>query len=333
MSKPTLDDYMRFIFTEFEQFEQNPGPYWKKGSYVKADEKSLLVFFMTMQFRRIYQFKTQHRWLVDHPQQQSQMKLQQVPGRTTLSGRYKDLYETIQAFMAFLGQRALEIDVTFDNQHLYEDKSLFKALGPVWHQKDRRAGRIPNRLRHLDIDATWSKSGYHGWVYGYGLHLTCNQAVLPLLVQVETGSLSEKHVIDAKETQIIYHFDPQTLSADNSYAQASRIRRWAKQGVVLLSPALKWRNGRYAQAYHRFIRRPYWQQVLRSRGSTIEPLFTLVAQVIGTTGRQKQLPVQGLHNVRTCLALASLSVQIAMLINSLWHLPLRSMSYIHSAFT
>ncbi len=35
-------------------------------------------------------------------------------------------------------------------------------------------GRIPEKLRHLDADATWSKSTYHGWVYGYGIHLTGN---------------------------------------------------------------------------------------------------------------------------------------------------------------
>jgi hypothetical protein len=35
-----------------------------------------------------------------------------------------------------------------------------------------------------------------------------------------------------------------------------RIRQWAQQGVALLILALKWVNGRYAQAYHRFIQQP-----------------------------------------------------------------------------
>ncbi len=93
--------------------------------------------------------------------------------------------------MVFLDQYTEDLDAVFSHDHLYEDKSLFKAQGPVWHQSDRRAGRIPKNLHHLDTHASWSKSAYHGWVYGYGLHLTCNQAGVPKLVQVETASVSE----------------------------------------------------------------------------------------------------------------------------------------------
>jgi hypothetical protein len=61
-------------------------------------------------------------------------------------------------------------------------------------------------------------------------------------------------------------------------------------------------------------------------------LFDLVAKVIGTTAKQKQLPVQRLPTVRTCLALATLSVQIAMIANAIWHLPHRNISEIATAF-
>jgi hypothetical protein len=52
-----------------------------------------------------------------------------------------------------------------------------------------------------------------------------------------------------------------------------------------------------------------------------------------TTGHQKQLPMQRLDNVRACLALATLTVQVAMIANSIWDLPLRNISTIASAFT
>jgi hypothetical protein len=71
---------------------------------------------------------------------------------------------------------------------------------------------------------------------------------------------------------------------------------------------------------------------LRNRKTIIEPLFDLIAKVIGTTGKQKQLPVQRLDNVRSCLALATLSVQIAMLANNIWGLPPRTVSEMASAF-
>ena len=112
-----------------------------------------------------------------------------------------------------------------------------------------------------------------------------------------------------------------------------RIRRWAKQGVALLTPAYKWVKGRYVTAYHCFIREQKNAERLRKRRTTAEPLFDLIAKAVGTNAKQKQLPIQRIANVRTCLALATLTVQIAMLVNSIWGLPLRSMSVMTAAFT
>ena len=92
-------------------------------------------------------------------------------------------------------------------------------------------------------------------------------------------------------------------------------------------------QGRDARADHRFLKDPAVAATLRQRRTTIEPLFDLVAQVLGTTGEQKQLPVQGVRNVRTCLSLATLTVQIAMIINSIWGLPLRNISIMMAACT
>jgi hypothetical protein len=44
-----------------------------------------------------------------------------------------------------------------------------------------------------------------------------------------------------------------TVIGDNVYFKALRIRDWTSQGVILATPAVKWKNNRYAQAYHRFI--------------------------------------------------------------------------------
>jgi hypothetical protein len=335
MENPTLTDYVHIIFTLFEQFEQQraqkQGP--KLGCPYTYPEKAFIVFFVIMQYRRIYQFKTQRRWLAAHPEMLTLLGWDTVPHRKTISTRYKALYGTIQQFVLFIAQEARPLDESFGTEHLVEDKSLFKAQGPVWHQSDRKANRIPKKLRHLDTDATWSKSGYHGWVYGYGLHVTCNQAAFPVLAQVETATVAESAVIDQKAPMILDILRPQTLSGDNSYTKALRIRKWAKRGVALLSPAYKWVKGRYAEAYHRFILKPDIRALLAQRKTTIEPFFDLVAKVLGTDGQQKQLPTQGLSNVRTCLALGVLSVQIAMLMNSIWGIALRNISVMTAAFT
>lgn len=45
---------------------------------------------------------------------------------------------------------------------------MVKAKGPVWHQKQKKQGIVPDRLHGLDKDATWGKSKADGWVYGHG---------------------------------------------------------------------------------------------------------------------------------------------------------------------
>jgi hypothetical protein len=333
MAEPTLTDYVRIMFTLFEQFVQEREGITKSGRPYTFSEKAMIVLFTLCQFRRIFRFKAQQRWLAGHPEMLSLFQWQSVPNRTTLSRRYKQLYETLQAFVAFNGQSAVQLDPKFSQEHLVEDKSLFKALGSVWHQSDRKEGRIPDKLRNLDTDATWGKSAYQGWVYGYGLHLTCNEAAFPSLVQVETAAHPETAVLDEKADTILHTLQPATLAADNKYTKALRIRHWARQGVALLTPALTWVKGRYAQAYHRFIKEPDNANCLRRRRTSVEPFFDLSAKVLGTTGKHKQLPIQHQANVRTCLALATLLVQVAMMVNSIWGLPLRNISVMTTAFT
>jgi hypothetical protein len=333
MVEPTFADYVDLLFTLFAHFWQYHSARPHQGHPFVYQHKAFIVFFVVMQQRRLFRFQAQRRWLQQYPEMRQVFGLAHVPHRTTLSRRYKALYAILQDFIAFLGHYAEALDPRFTSEDLYTDKSLFKAQGPVWHQSDRQAGHIPAKLRHLDTDASWSKSGYHGWVYGYGLHLVDNRVGFPKLAQVETATVSETIVLDHQAERIIHDFDPATLTTDNSYAQATRIRQWARQGVVLLTPAVKWLKGRYAMAYHNYIDRPEQRDLLQSRRTAIEPIFDLVAKVLGTTSRQKQLPVQRLDNVRTCLALATLTVQVAMVANSIWGLPLRNISTLASAFT
>jgi hypothetical protein len=245
MDNPALTDYVRIMYTLFDLFTQ-----WQAqtmppevGSPFTYTDKAMIVFFTIMQFRRIFRFKAQRRWLEAHQAIAFFLSWDTLPHRTTLSRRYKELYETIQCFIAFVGQYATDLDARFSKRHLVGDKSLFKALGPVWHQSDRKAGRIPDGLRNLDTDATWGKSAYQGWVYGYGLHITCNEATFPELVQVETGAVSESEVIDQQSAYILNTLASDTLAADNSYTKATRIRQWAQQGVALLTPAYRWVKG------------------------------------------------------------------------------------------
>lgn len=53
-----------------------------------------------------------------------------------------------------------------------------------------------------------------------------------------------------------------TLTGDNRYTQACRIRRFAKQGLTLLTPVAKWTTGRYTRAYHVVLKQPRYRELL-----------------------------------------------------------------------
>lgn len=331
--EPTFNDYVALIYNRFEAFVQSSDEVTKLGKPYTYQNQSMIVFFMWMQFKKIYKFQAQWQWLTQHPESLSMLRWEAVPHRTTVSRRYKALYEVVQSFSAFLGQNSEALGTEMSTKHLNEDQSLFKAEGSVWHQSDRLQGHIPEKLRNLDRDATWKKSAYHGWVYGYGIHLTTTQAGFPVLMEVETASFSEKEAIERKEETILKQIKPDTLCGDDAYTKAMRIRNWAKQSVILVTPALRWRNGKYAKAYRQFIKTQIdIVEILKKRKTAIEPIFDLIAQLLGTSGKQKQIFRQGSKNVRTHLGLGVLSLQIAMIANSIWNLPFRTISHIKGVF-
>ncbi len=333
MQAPSMHDYVKTYFTLYERFEQEQkSQVCHRGHPFDYETKALIVFFSIMLMRRIKAFQTQWHWLNKHPEEARMLGWEEIPVRTTLSRRFKALYPILQGFIAYLGTWAEALGPEFDSQVLVEDASLFKAHGPVWHQSDRQAERIPEKLRNLDQDATWGKSAYHGWVYGYSLHLSCNLAGFPKLAQVETASLDESIVFEQKK-QALFQFGPQAIVGDNAYFKAMRVRQWAAQGVALISPATTWKNGKYAQAYYRFLKHEPIRSWLKSRKTAIEPVFDLFSKVLGTLNNHKQLPLQWLTKVRPFLCLGVLAIQIAMIINNAFGLPSRQISSLLAAFS
>ncbi len=347
MLLPTHTDYKRVLDVLIGHFQAQhtaPVTYGRPFTY---SQRALLRCFLFLHLRRIHTFKAQHRWLLLHPEQAREWGLDVVPHRTTLLRRYRQLAPWLNELIVAIGHWAQDLDPFPDTQHqsghempestpsshtYIEDKSLFRAKGPVWHQKDRVAGQVPTGLRGLDQDASWSKSAYHGWVYGYGLHLTVNAHSFPLLAQVETASVSESQVVGDKAQRLL-SWHPTEVVGDSAYTHLERVKAWARQGVVLLSAGLKLGNKGEAGAYRRFIAHQENQKLLRARKTQIEPAFDLISKVAGTTQNHKQLPVQGLPKVRSFLLLCVILTQLAMILNRVWGLPLRNISHMMAVLT
>ena len=71
------------------------------------------------------------------------------------------------------------------------DSTVLHAKGGVWHKKDREAGVVPHTS--IDTQAAWTKSGWHGWVYGWKLHLVCTAAAvwIPLAANLTPANAAD----------------------------------------------------------------------------------------------------------------------------------------------
>ena len=89
--EPNFKDYVALIYNRFEAFTQGSDAVSKMGHSLVYEQRSMIVFFMGMQFKRINQFKSQWHWLKTHPEMLRILGWAQPPDRSTLSRRYKKL--------------------------------------------------------------------------------------------------------------------------------------------------------------------------------------------------------------------------------------------------
>ena len=208
MVTPTFADDVELLLTLFEHFWPHEAARAPRGRPFVYQPKALIVFCVVMQQRRTLRFKAQHRWRQPHPALRQPMGLHAVPNRPTLSRRSQDLDPVLQDFLAFLGQSAEDLAPQCTRQELDTAKSLCQAQGPVWHQSDRQAGRMPDKLRHLATEASWSKSGYHGWGDGDGLPLVDHRVGFPTWVQRATAAVAASDVIEPQAPPSSSTFTP-----------------------------------------------------------------------------------------------------------------------------
>ncbi len=158
----------------------------------------------------------------------------------------------------------------------------------------------------------------------------CTQAGFPILVEVDTASVSEHEVIQCKEDDFL-SMNIGYLVGDDGYTNFKKTKAWARKGLLLITPALR-ANGKDGKAYRRFIQQPDIAFLLKKRKTAIEPVFDLISRLLSTTNNHKQLPVKGKPNVKSFLAFGILLVQLALLMNNIWGLPFHNISHLLTVF-
>ncbi len=93
------------------------------------------------------------------------------PTRRTFERRLAALPETLPAQIGCLGRHLVALVqpwLTY-GRAVALDSTVLRARGGVWHKRDREQEVVPHTS--IDTEAHWTKSGWHGWVYGWKLHL------------------------------------------------------------------------------------------------------------------------------------------------------------------
>ncbi len=121
------------------------------------------------------------------------------PARRTFERRMSTLPERLPEQIGCLGRHLVGLLSPWERsgRAVALDSTLLRARGGVWHKKDREAGVVPHTS--IDTEAAWTKSGWHGWVYGWKLHLaiTVSSVWIPLSARLTPADVADNQIAPA----------------------------------------------------------------------------------------------------------------------------------------
>lgn len=157
--------------------------------------------------------------------------------RRTWERRLSDIPRMLPAQIACLGHFLLESLGLWAQAACAAaiDSTVLTARGGVWHKKDRDANKVPHTS--IDTEAHWTKSGWHGWVYGWKLHIIVSAACnvwLPFVAFLTPANVADNEQAPA----LIANLPPGThfLLGDQHYYDEALFRLCRKQACILVAP-------------------------------------------------------------------------------------------------
>jgi hypothetical protein len=139
------------------------------------------------------------------------------PSRRTWERRLKLLPEDLPGMIGMLGRYLVRLIQPWAEQGRAAalDSTALRANGGVWHKKHREEGVVPHTS--IDTEAHWSKSGHHGWWYGFKLHLACTVAAvwIPLAAKLTPANVHDS--VPALELIRQLPFEVRYVLGDNHY--------------------------------------------------------------------------------------------------------------------
>jgi hypothetical protein len=141
-----------------------------------------------------------------------------LPTRRTFERRLKALPQSLPEEIALLGEHLMaRLDPWAEGGRAAAiDSTVLPARGGVWHKKHRESGIVPHTS--IDTEAHWTKSGWHGWVYGWKLHLvvTVGAVWLPLAATLTPANRADNEeaptLLDALRQEEVFILGDKTYN-------------------------------------------------------------------------------------------------------------------------
>lgn len=234
------------------------------------------------------------------------------PSRRTWERRLQALPDTLPQQIGYVGR--LLVKVLHPWQHtgraVAVDSTPLRAKGGVWHKKHRMQGIIPHST--IDTEAGWSKSGYHGWWYGWKLHLACAVSAvwIPLAAQLTIANTDDAAVAPS----LFQHLPSEVryILGDTHYNTPDLRQDCQGRGWWLVAS----RRGKYPHTDNGVEVRRIFHKL---RSQTIEPFNGLFKNTFDWGG---QVPVRSLRRTQLVVLGAVLLYQLVLLYQFQHHKPL-----------
>jgi hypothetical protein len=234
------------------------------------------------------------------------------PSRRTWERRLKAIPDTLPAQIGCLGRYLVSLIQPWQHSGRAGaiDSTVLRAAGGVWHKKDREQGVVPHTS--IDTEAAWTKSGWHGWVYGWKLHLISAVATawIPLAALLTPANTADNEAAPA----LIREAPPEMrfLLGDRHYNAPNVRQAWETDERILVAS----QHGSYPHTGDGVeVRRVFHK--LRSR--TIENFNEHFKGIFEGHG---QVPTKGLLNTQRFALGAVFVYQLALLYRFENQLPL-----------
>ncbi len=112
------------------------------------------------------------------------------PSRRTWERRLAALPQSLPGLIGCIGRHVVTLLQPWATagRAVACDSTPLATGGGVWHKKHREQGVVPHSS--IDTEAGWSKSGWHGWWYGWKLHLAVTVGTLwiPLAAELTVAN-------------------------------------------------------------------------------------------------------------------------------------------------